>query len=409
MRELAPTKCKGLSPRVRGNPLALGLGLLEPRSIPASAGEPPSSALGACARRVYPRECGGTALPDGRAAASTGLSPRVRGNPAPPARRWRGGRSIPASAGEPPLVTSAGSFMWVYPRECGGTLGAKRYEHGDCGLSPRVRGNPAAAGRRRLAPGSIPASAGEPAMGRSAATAGWVYPRECGGTFLMSPRALRNCGLSPRVRGNHGRRGRRGPGEGSIPASAGEPSRRRTWWRGTRVYPRECGGTVTTLDSSCSRPGLSPRVRGNRRRVRGGVGEEGSIPASAGEPRPQGPRPGVRWVYPRECGGTPPLASVDASTTGLSPRVRGNRGGERRDQVFVGSIPASAGEPLEAQGRRRQDRVYPRECGGTNCVRTYSTPRQGLSPRVRGNRRRRFLRRNGERSIPASAGEPVPS
>ena len=86
-----------------------------------------------------------------------------------------------------------------------------------------------------------------------------------------------------------------------------------------RVYPRVCGGT-------CHRPGLSPRVRGNR----SVVPDMGSIPACAGEP----PTTPIRRSIPA-CAGEP------------------------------GSIPACAGEP-------RCREVYPRVCGGTDMPWGYS-------------------------------------
>ena len=70
---------------------------------------------------------------------------------------------------------------------------------------------------------------------------------------------------------------------------------------------------------------------------------------------------------------------------GLSPRVRGNRLLDRRSEIGMGSIPASAGEPLVYTLFNGQGRVYPRECGGTaNAVQTLED-NGGLSPRVRGN------------------------
>ena len=56
---------------------------------------------------------------------------------------------------------------------------------------------------------------------------GWVYPRVCGGTDLLTDEALDRVGLSLRVRGNRG-----GPDflrhrVRSIPACAGEPRWRR--------------------------------------------------------------------------------------------------------------------------------------------------------------------------------------
>ena len=54
------------------------------------------------------------------------------------------------------------------------------------GLSPRVRGNPLGLMRARALPWSIPACAGEPAAACEAAAIPQVYPRVCGGTRLTS-------------------------------------------------------------------------------------------------------------------------------------------------------------------------------------------------------------------------------
>ena len=51
-------------------------------------------------------------------------------------------------------------------------------------------------------------------------------------------------------------------------------------------------------------------------------------------------------------------------------------------------------------------KVYPRVCGGTLPANVHARMMQGLSPRVRGNRRNPICGRPGARSIPACAGEP---
>ena len=91
-------------------------------------------------------------------------------------------------------------------------------------------------------------------------------------------------GLSPRVRGslNVGVDGR--AIEGSIPASAGEPRRSTSITSVARVYPRECGGARRRRRSHWRIPGLSPRVRGSHRKSYALHRKIGSIPASAGEP-----------------------------------------------------------------------------------------------------------------------------
>ncbi len=138
----------GLSPRVRGNHKEEGMIMYHCGSIPASAGEPPP---GPCAARrcgVYPRECGGTSRNSRQAAQPSGLSPRVRGNPYLDSTGSTTMRSIPASAGEPTHCRILWRARRVYPRECGGTQRQWVCPRTVQGLSPRVRGNQAVTGRR---------------------------------------------------------------------------------------------------------------------------------------------------------------------------------------------------------------------------------------------------------------------
>ena len=71
------------------------------RSIPACAGEPGTRSRTKLLKKVYPRVCGGTNITEIRNDLASGLSPRVRGNPASRPGRKRGKGSIPACAGEP--------------------------------------------------------------------------------------------------------------------------------------------------------------------------------------------------------------------------------------------------------------------------------------------------------------------
>ena len=199
---------------------------------------------GTIIRRVYPRACGGTARNIDPTRATGGLSPRVRGNPIRALEN--GGRygSIPARAGEP--ATSEVDWQWdgVYPRACGGTTARRSGGGRKKGLSPRVRGNREQSAHRPAQPRSI-----------------------------------------PRVRGNRASYRHRHEPSGSIPARAGEPA----WHPPSRclpqVYPRACGGTPTSSAWWRSRPGLSPRVRGNRLRLRAAESIDRSIPARAGNRR----------------------------------------------------------------------------------------------------------------------------
>ena len=233
--------------------------------------------------------------------------------------------SIPASAGQPGSTIFASTPGKVYPRECGATEVLNTDEGRQWGLSPRVRGNRPRPRLRKARSGSIPASAGQPCIHLRHDILEWVYPRECGAT--------------------HDRRRRSGHQVRSIPASAGQPR-------------RVCG--------LCFRKtGLSPRVRGNRMRAVGIRAEHGSIPASAGQPTTGCASPTPARVYPRECGATVCEPWGYVPSTGLSPRVRGNRLPAAHRQLRRGSIPASAGQPVNRP--------------------TSPSWWRGLSPRVRGN------------------------
>ena len=192
---------------------------------------------------------------------------------------------------------------------------------------------------------SIPACAGEPSAPGCRLRGSRVYPRVCGGTRHRGRMVGRVAGLSPRVRGNLRERERRMLMHRSIPACAGEPYRRRRSGGHTAVYPRVCGGTGAIYTRSMCRYGLSPRVRGNRCRMPSIVTSPGSIPACAGEPAP---------------------VSMPADrAAGLSPRVRGNLPPRPTILHPRRSIPACAGEPPRSAHTCRLAQVYPRVCGGT--------------------------------------------
>ncbi len=194
---------------------------------------------------------------------------------------------------------------------------------------------------------------------------------------------------------------------GSIPAHAGEPPILGLSPLLVGVYPRACGGTYLVRMIDVSGEGLSPRMRGNHGEVVGPSTHLGSIPAHAGEPRPPQVRYGPPWVYPRACGGTSPATCATYVAAGLSPRMRGNHLGLDLVVLPQGSIPAHAGEPYPVSIANDVPRVYPRACGGTISFIALSLLNGGLSPRMRGNRHFLVFSLISDGSIPAHAGEPL--
>ena len=256
---------------------------------------------------------------------------------------------------------------------------------------------------------SIPACAGEPGGGATRDKIQGVYPRVCGGTTPWSRLCSRPIGLSPRVRGNPPLGLAFAGQQGSIPACAGEPGPIQVVMGFDQVYPRVCGGTIAAHRRHYSAEGLSPRVRGNQLNLVGTLRQVRSIPACAGEPIPASLLAQHAAVYPRVCGGTlsGPVPCYPAQ--GLSPRVRGNRPFAARVSGQRRSIPACAEEPRGCQSCAAVVQVYPRVCGGTETGSPVHCVARCLSPRVRRNRCHHLRGKVPQRSISACAGEPQSS
>ncbi len=135
----------------------------------------------ATSRRVYPRARGGAARCSPHRCLGYGLSPRTRGSPMEGCMIRRGGRSIPAHAGEPPSIPATTSSCGVYPRARGGAGPELMPSSVSRGLSPRTRGSPAGSVALTRLLRSIPAHAGEPSEANGHTDHSWVYPRARGG------------------------------------------------------------------------------------------------------------------------------------------------------------------------------------------------------------------------------------
>ena len=232
------------------------------RSIPARAGETLSQSGPPKTYRVYPRPCGGNHPGPLVLCFDKGLSPPVRGKRHLRRLYPQHAGSIPARAGETWWATNPVLSMRVYPRPCGGNTRIEALLLPREGLSPPVRGKQGGRARADSQVGSIPARAGETAFALDRPSAGWVYPRPCGGNDDT-------------------------PALGAY----------------LMVYPRPCGGNSPRRTRPDFVWGLSPPVRGKHLPMLAAVKQLGSIPARAGETRPTITRRLQAGVYPRPCGG----------------------------------------------------------------------------------------------------------
>ena len=214
-------------------------------------------------------------------------------------------------------------------------------------------------------------------------------------------------GLSPRGRGNQVILRSLSKYSRSIPAWAGQPQRRRTPFHSGPVYPRVGGATTAKFRTRSSSSGLSPRGRGNQLRHAGIKPHSGSIPAWAGQPLPGAALSGADGVYPRVGGATATLPYHSWYCWGLSPRGRGNRRLASASAIPARSIPAWAGQPEKYGLKDVTIQVYPRVGGATFVEYSDGLVYRGLSPRGRGNRDVQLHAGVRRGSIPAWAGQPL--
>ena len=273
--------------------------------------------------------------------------------------------SIPACAGEANNRFSIRSRSRVHPRVCGGSAHDDVQQARALGPSPRVRGKPPTACATAASSGSIPACAGEAAIGGDWRPPMTVHPRVCGGSLYSTIQMPTTSGPSPRVRGKLRRAPVRPFPYRSIPACAGEAGWCCPTTRSWRVHPRVCGGSGRITVGEIFGPGPSPRVRGKRVADELGVAPVRSIPACAGEAGTTRSAPPAAPVHPRVCGGSRLGASERTASAGPSPRVRGKQYPPGLPTSSMRSIPACAGEASNEARRGWTTKVHPRVCGGS--------------------------------------------
>ena len=171
---------RGSSPRVRGTPETPPENTALCRFIPAGAGNTLRPAAGPQPHSVHPRGCG--EHPPNRVDAldDDGSSPRVRGTPQKVILGVQLLRFIPAGAGNTMMRHRCRACAPVHPRGCGEHQSLPSTKEIADGSSPRVRGTRAGDGRATRGGRFIPAGAGNTSPCYCRLARGPVHPRGCG-------------------------------------------------------------------------------------------------------------------------------------------------------------------------------------------------------------------------------------
>ena len=170
----------GSSPRRRGKRAGHRLRPRPYRIIPAHAGQTTATRCPCESPADHPRACGANLTADDAHASTAGSSPRMRGKHLFDAFRVRGGRIIPAHAGQTMRCARLGRVMKDHPRACGAN--ASECSDPDCvgGSSPRMRGKPGRGRPIRARIRIIPAHAGQTSLLTVAVNPLPDHPRACG-------------------------------------------------------------------------------------------------------------------------------------------------------------------------------------------------------------------------------------
>ena len=155
---------------------------------------------------------------------------------------------------------------------------------------------------RHVIVGIIPAYAGNTDRTRSKCSVCRDHPRVCGEHSPISTRRTVSPGSSPRMRGTPKRVMVNTRSNGIIPAYAGNTVNTPGGEVLYRDHPRVCGEHAETVKNDRTLPGSSPRMRGTLDLNRGPLGNNGIIPAYAGNTEVRRPRALVPQDHPRVCG-----------------------------------------------------------------------------------------------------------
>ena len=200
--------------------------------------------------------------------------------------------------------------MVAHPRVCGENAKTCCVSIGAQGSSPRMRGKPQGACRRRGLRGLIPAYAGKTPIPAARLEPAWAHPRVCGENDRVGAERALDDGSSPRMRG------KQTPWEpfphqvGLIPAYAGKTCTRARVCALPSAHPRVCGENCGLVFCVFLSSGSSPRMRGKLVPIVTALVTRGLIPAYAGKTERLFVSKRGAWAHPRVCGENPERSGV---------------------------------------------------------------------------------------------------
>ena len=211
-------------------------------------------------------------------------------------------------------------------------------------------------------------------------------------------------GSSPLARGTLRHRLRNRDLTRFIPARAGNTRHISTRRVLLPVHPRSRGEHSVQSMTSNALSGSSPLARGTQSMPEAPDVLHRFIPARAGNTLLHARHADHRAVHPRSRGEHIRMSGSHRVPDGSSPLARGTRGLERREGQGERFIPARAGNTRPPDPSRPHPSVHPRSRGEHLLSAWPDPPEDGSSPLARGTRIRPAVRLDRDRFIPARAG-----
>ena len=268
-----------------------------------------------------------------------------------------------------------------------------------------MRGKPFITAWARYKTRITPAGAGKTGTKKSPTLAKKDHPRRCGENYTWDERGMGLLGSPPQVRGKH--LSQRGSGDLTriTPAGAGKTGTSLKDGHEIQDHPRRCGENRADPESTHTRTGSPPQVRGKLEPLCAVISVRGITPAGAGKTKATLNERFVNQDHPRRCGENQIPNRHTLQTTGSPPQVRGKLDVLHFFFTVLGITPAGAGKTCIISWRNNPLRDHPRRCGENPPHVRHQPFAKGSPPQVRGKQGHRYRAVDAQRITPAGAGK----